>query len=111
YLPGHGGMSDGTSSYPGLEFALSAAGVPARREALYPLDVDRALKSMSRIRSSVLKFFPSATLSAEMLERKEVVAESIANGRAQDLVAKGTPAATRTIEFERCGSPWSVPHV
>ena len=108
-FPGPRAMSDGTSSDPDLEFALIADGVSAKREALYPLDVDRALKSMSRIRPSVLKFFPSATLSAEMLERKEVVAESIANGRAQDLVDKGAPVAIEWNEAGRVVQCWAIP--
>src|SRR5215813_11580397 len=108
-FPGPRAMSDGTSSDPDLEFALIADGVSAKREALYPLDVDRALKSMNRIRPSVVKFFPSATLSAEMLERKEVVAESIANGRAQDLVDKGAPVAIEWNEAGRVVQCWAIP--
>jgi putative spermidine/putrescine transport system substrate-binding protein len=108
-FPGPRAMSDGTSSEPDLDFALVADGVPAKREALYPIDVERALKSMTRIRPHILKFFTAATLSAELLERKEVVAESIANGRAQDLVDKGAPVAIEWNEAARVTQCWAIP--
>jgi putative spermidine/putrescine transport system substrate-binding protein len=107
-FPGPRAMSDGTSSEPDLEFALIADGVPAKRESLYPIDIDRALKSMSRIRPHILKFFAAATLSAELLERKEVVAASIANGRAQDIIDKGAPVAIEWNEAGRVTQFWAV---
>jgi putative spermidine/putrescine transport system substrate-binding protein len=49
-LPGQRGMYNGAVYT--LEFALIADGVP--KEKLYPLDVDRAFKSLDRIKSKVV---------------------------------------------------------
>lgn len=80
-----------------LEFALLAAGAP--RESLYPLDIDAAFKSLSRIRSAVPKFWDSGALSTQMLADKEVVLGAVANGRVQTLIDKGLPLA---IEWNQC---------
>ncbi|MGH6624674.1 MAG: extracellular solute-binding protein, partial [Burkholderiaceae bacterium] len=52
--PGRRTLPDMASGTPSLEFSLLADGVPM--DKLYPLDIDRAFKSMSRIRSTIPKF-------------------------------------------------------
>lgn len=74
-----------------LEFALLADGVPV--DKLYPIDLDRAFKSLDRVRSAIRKFWDSGALSAQMLADKEVVLGSIWNGRAQAIIDKGAPIA------------------
>jgi putative spermidine/putrescine transport system substrate-binding protein len=74
-----------------LEFALLADGVP--KDKLYPIDVERALRSMSRIRPAIKKFWDTGAISAQMLTDKEVFAGSIWNGRIQTLMDKGAPLA------------------
>jgi putative spermidine/putrescine transport system substrate-binding protein len=91
---------------PELELALIADGVPARTEALYPLDVERALRSLGRIRKSIVKFWDSPALSAQLLERKEAVLMSIVNGNVQNLIDKGLPVAIEWNQAER-RSQWT----
>jgi len=88
-FPGPRMLADMATSAPDLEFALIADGVP--RDQIYPLDVDRALKSLSRIRPHIRKFWDTGALSAQMLSDKEVVLGSIWNGRLQTLIDKGAP--------------------
>ena len=50
-FPGPRTMPDMASGAPNLEFALIADGVPM--EKVYPIDIDRAFKAMSRVRPAV----------------------------------------------------------
>ncbi|RMI15237.1 ABC transporter substrate-binding protein [Pseudoroseomonas wenyumeiae] len=88
-FPGPRMLADMASSSPDLEFALLADGVP--RDQIYPMDLDRAFKSLSRIRPNIRKFWDTGALSAQMLSDKEVVLGSIWNGRLQTLIDKGAP--------------------
>jgi putative spermidine/putrescine transport system substrate-binding protein len=88
-FPGPRGMPDMATGWPPLEFALLADGVPM--DKLYPLDIDRAFRSLSRIRSSIPKFYDSGALCAQQLSDKEVVLSCAWNGRVQTLIDKGAP--------------------
>ena len=74
-FPGPRTLSDMASGAPDIEFALLADGVPM--DKLYPLDIDRAFKSLSRVRPAITKFWDTGALSAQMLADKEVVLGSI----------------------------------
>jgi putative spermidine/putrescine transport system substrate-binding protein len=50
--------------------ALAADGVP--RDKLYPIDVDRVLRSLERIRPHVVKFFEGFPQAAQLIADKEV---------------------------------------
>ncbi|WP_424813491.1 ABC transporter substrate-binding protein [Roseococcus sp. YIM B11640] len=88
-FPGPRMLSDIASASVNFEFALLADGVP--RERLYPIDVDRALSIMSRIRPQIRRFWDTGALSAQMLSDKEVVLGSIWNGRLQTLIDRNAP--------------------
>ncbi len=88
-FPGPRMLADMASGSPNLEFALLADGVP--RDKLYPVDLDRAFKSLSRVRPAIRKFWDTGALSAQMLSDKEVVLGSIWNGRVQTIIDKGAP--------------------
>jgi len=90
-FPGPRMLADIASASVNLEFALLADGVP--RDQLYPIDVDRALRAMTRIRPSIRRFWESGAMSAQMLSDKEVVAGSIWNGRLQTLIDRNAPLA------------------
>ncbi len=62
-----------------LEFALLADGVPMQK--LYPLDVDRAFRSLDRIAPSVTVWWSSGHQPAQLLADKEVAFVSAFNGR------------------------------
>jgi putative spermidine/putrescine transport system substrate-binding protein len=76
---------------PELEFALLADGVPM--DKLYPLDVDRAFRVMTRLRSDIKKFWDSGPLPGVLLSRQEVTMSTVWDGRIADLQKQGVPVA------------------
>jgi putative spermidine/putrescine transport system substrate-binding protein len=62
-----------------LEIALMADGVPM--DKLYPLDVDRAFKSLDRIKDHVKVWWSAGHQPAQLLSDGEVVMASAWNGR------------------------------
>ncbi|WP_421993848.1 ABC transporter substrate-binding protein [Roseococcus sp.] len=88
-FPGPRMLADIASASVNFEFALLADGVP--KDQLYPIDVDRALRVMARIRPSIRRFWDTGALAAQMLSDKEVVAGSIWNGRLQTLIDRNAP--------------------
>ena len=88
-FPGPRCMGDASYRY-SFEFALLADGVPL--DKIYPLDVDRALESYSRIRDDVVAWWgKSAALPAQLINDKEVVLCSVANGRIKEVIEAGAP--------------------
>ena len=90
-FPGARMLADMASGTPNLEFALIADGVPM--DKVFPIDIDRAFKSLSRIKPHIKKFWDTGALSAQMLADKDVVLGSIWNGRLQAIADKGAPVA------------------
>ncbi|MBK8741400.1 MAG: ABC transporter substrate-binding protein [Betaproteobacteria bacterium] len=88
-FPGRRTLPDMASGTPSLEFALIADGVPM--DKLYPLDIDRAFKSMSRIRSAIPKFWDTGALSSTMLADNEVAMGAIWSTRAAVAIDQGAP--------------------
>ena len=88
-FPGPRTLADMAMGSPHLEFALLADGVAM--DKIYPIDMDRAFRSLSKIRPSIRKFWDTGALSAQMLSDKEVVLGSFWNGRVQVLIDKGAP--------------------
>ena len=95
-FPGPRTLPDMASGSPNLEFALIADGVP--QDKVYPLDVDRAFKSMSRVRSAVPKFWDTGALSTQMLTDKEVVLASLWSTRLGVAIDKGAPLGAQWNE-------------
>jgi putative spermidine/putrescine transport system substrate-binding protein len=92
---------------PELEFALLADGVPM--DKLYPLDVDRAFKAMSRIRADVKKFWDSGPLPGVLLSRQEVTMSTIWHGRLADLTKQNVPVAAQLNGARRQFSGFGIP--
>ena len=90
-FPGSRMLADMASGTPNLEFALIADGVSM--DQIFPIDIDRAFKSMSKIKPHIKKFWDTGALSAQMLADKDVVLGSIWNGRLQAVAEKGAPLA------------------
>ena len=82
-------LADMASGYVDLEQALMADGVAP--DQLYPLDIERAFASMSRIRRNVRKFWDTGALSAQMLADQEAVMGTIWNTRLQAAKDGGAP--------------------
>ncbi len=105
-FPGPRMLADLASGAVDLEFALLADGVP--RDKLYPIDVDRAFKSLDRVRPAIRKFWDTGALSAQMLADKEVVLGSIWNGRLQAVADKGAPLAIEWNEAMLQSQFWAI---
>jgi putative spermidine/putrescine transport system substrate-binding protein len=101
-------LQDDNADMPELEFALLADGVAL--DQLYPLDVDRAFASLSRIRSSVLKFWDSGSEPGLLLGRNEVGISSVWNGRLDSLIASGSPLAYQWHGARRQSNGWAIPN-
>jgi putative spermidine/putrescine transport system substrate-binding protein len=106
-FPGPRAMQDNVTDRPELEFALLADGVAM--DKLYPLDIDRALASMTKIRKSIVKFWTSGAESANLLDTKEVVLESVWSGRSQALIDAGKPVANEWSQARRQINGYCVP--
>jgi len=99
-FPGPRTLADAkTGSGAEMEFALLADGAPMNK--LYPVDLDRAFNSLTRIKPHIVKWWETGPMSSELLERKEVVLGGLWNGRAQDLIDKGAPLAIEWNQAKR----------
>jgi putative spermidine/putrescine transport system substrate-binding protein len=92
-FPGTRTLADMASGAPNLEIALIADGVPM--DKVYPIDIDRAFKSLSRIKPAVPKFWDTGALSAQMLADKEVAMGVIWSTRVQVAADGGAPLAAQ----------------
>jgi putative spermidine/putrescine transport system substrate-binding protein len=99
-------LADIASGAVDLEFALLADGVA--RDKIYPINVDRAFKSLDRVRPGIRKFWDTGALSAQMLADKEVVLGSIWNGRLQAVADKGAPLAIEWNEAMLQTQYWAI---
>jgi putative spermidine/putrescine transport system substrate-binding protein len=68
--------------HPLLEFALMADGVPADPAAMYPLDEDRAFRSLDRIKPHIQVWWGGGAQSQQLIEDEEIDILAMWNGRA-----------------------------
>jgi putative spermidine/putrescine transport system substrate-binding protein len=73
-----------------LEAALMADGVPW--DKVYPMDVDRAFKSLDKIKPSIDVWWTSGAQSTQLLQSGEVDLLTIWSARAQTAIDAGAPA-------------------
>ncbi|ACL59140.1 ABC transporter substrate-binding protein [Methylobacterium nodulans] len=73
-----------------LEQALLADGVPA--DKLYPLDLDRAFKSLDRLKKDVQIWWTGGAQTSQLLKTREVDLCPTWNARAQAAIDEGAPA-------------------
>ena len=90
-----------------LEEALLADGVPI--DKLYPLDVDRAFKSLDRIRSHISTWWSSSAQSMQLLQSGEVDMISIWNGRSQAAIDGKAPVNVNWNQGLYSIEGWGVP--
>ena len=106
-FPGPRTMVGATSNSPELEFALLADGVPI--DKIYPIDIDRAFKSYEHIKSSVVKWWETGAVPAQMLSDKEVVLATAWNGRISAIQDQGAPVAVQFNQGRLARDAWTVP--
>jgi len=88
-----------------LEIALVGDGVEPRK--MYPLDVERAFKSLDRIKSYVPKWIKETPQATELLLSNEVDFSYVYHGRAIQLKKDGKPVE---FSFEQTIIGNRVPH-
>lgn len=88
-FPGPRILDAGNTSVPPLEYALLADGVAP--DKLYPLDVARAYRVLSRIKPHVVKWTTTAAMQTEALATGEAVIGPATLGRLQALKEGGAP--------------------
>ncbi|MEV1084261.1 ABC transporter substrate-binding protein [Streptomyces sp. NPDC050211] len=106
-FPGSRALQARDADLPELEFALLADGVPL--DKLYPLDIERAFKSLDNIKGSVRKYWDTGALPGLLLGRKEVVATSVWHGRLDALIKGGSPMAYQWNGARRQSNGFCVP--
>ena len=90
-IPGTRALADMDTGGPDIEFALIADGVPI--DKLYPLDLPRAFKSLSRIKPGISKFWTSGALSVQMLSTGDADVSSVWSTRILKGIESGAPLA------------------
>lgn len=88
-FPGPRSLQGGGALSPDLEVASMAAGVPPSK--VYPIDVDRALDSLRKIKPDVVKWWGAGAQPAQLLNDDEVVMATAWNGRIAAIQAAGAP--------------------
>jgi putative spermidine/putrescine transport system substrate-binding protein len=106
-FPGPRTLADMASGAPDLEFALLADGVPM--DKLYPLDIPRAFKSLSRVKPAVTKFWDTGALSAQMLADKEVVLAALWSTRLGVAIDKGAALGAQWNQNATLGQAYGIP--
>lgn len=106
-FPGRRTLPDMASGTPSLEFALIADGVPM--DKLYPLDIDRAFKSMSRIRSSIPKFWDTGALSSTMVADNEVSMGALWSTRVAVAADQGAPLGIQWNQNALLAQAYGIP--
>ncbi|MEO8278765.1 MAG: ABC transporter substrate-binding protein [Ideonella sp.] len=107
-FPGRRTLPDMASGTPSLEFALIADGVPI--DKLYPLDIDRAFKSMSRIRQSIPKFWDTGALSSTMIADNEVSMGALWSTRAGAAKDQGAPVGIQWNQNALLAQAYGIPN-
>jgi putative spermidine/putrescine transport system substrate-binding protein len=89
-----------------LPIALLADGVPI--DKLYPLDAERAFKSLERIKPSIRVWWTQGPQSQQLLRDSEVHLIGIWNGRIEELMDQGAAAALEWNQAEIDRAYWVI---
>ncbi len=107
-FPGARTMNAGSGGlFPFLEAALIADGVP--KDELYPIDIDRAFDSLSRVRDAVIRWWEAGAIPAQMLADNEVTMAEIWTGRVTALKAEGVPVEVQWNGGQFATDVWAIP--
>ncbi|MDP7497938.1 MAG: ABC transporter substrate-binding protein [SAR324 cluster bacterium] len=89
-----------------IEFALMADGVAP--DALYPIDFDRAFRSLDRIKKDVDIWWTGGAQTSQLLKTGEVDMLYTWNGRAQVAIDDGAPVALNWNQAMWTFEGWSI---
>ena len=92
---------------PFIEAAVIADGVPL--DQVYPVDIDRAYNSLSKLKPNVVKFWEAGAQPAQMLTDKEAVMVHSWNGRMYGIQQEGAPVTVQWNEAQLATDVWSIP--
>ncbi len=90
-----------------LESALLADGVEP--DKLYPLDVDRALKSLDKIKKDIKVWWDAGAQPPQLLSTKEVAVAAAWNGRVSALSAQGAKIDNEFNQALGMSTSWVIP--
>jgi putative spermidine/putrescine transport system substrate-binding protein len=91
-----------------LEFALLADGVAM--DELYPLDVERALASLERLREHLLLWWEQGAQPTQMMASGDIDLVSVWNSRIDRLSADGAPVVIQWNQAAISGDSWVLPN-
>jgi putative spermidine/putrescine transport system substrate-binding protein len=91
-----------------LEFALIADGVEI--DDLYPLDVERALESLERIRPHLLLWWEQGAQPSQMITSGDIDMVSVWNSRIDRLSVDGAPVLIQWNQGALSGDAWVLPN-
>lgn len=108
-FPGRRSLAAGANAADGatFEIALMADGVP--HDKLYPLDWERALRSLDRLRADVIKWWANGAESVQLLVDKQSAAGSAWNGRVDGANDQGAKLGTTWNQGILQWAGWTVP--
>ncbi len=108
-FPGRRTLAAGTNAADGgtYEIALLADGVPA--DKLYPLDWDRALRSLDRLRADVVKWWTTGAESVQLQVDKQASIGSAWNGRIDSANEQGAKIAKAWNQGLLQWAAWAIP--
>ena len=90
-----------------LEQALLADGVPL--DQLYPLDVERAFKSLDRIKKHIAVWWTGGAQSSQLIQSGEVDMIALWNARAQAVIDGGAPVKIGWNQGLYSIEGWGIP--
>ncbi len=90
-----------------LEEALMADGVPI--DKLFPLDLDRAFRSLDRIKPHIAVWWTSGAQATQLIQSGEVDMISTWNGRAQAAIDGGAPVSIVWNQGLYSIEGWGIP--
>ncbi len=90
-----------------LEFALLADGVAM--DKVYPLDVERAFRSLDRIKKSITVWWTTGAQPAQLLADGEVELATAWNGRVATIINQGARAGIEWNQGQLHWDSWAIP--
>ncbi len=106
-FPGGRSLSKVGGLFMTLEHALLADGVPP--DKIYPIDMERAFRSLDRIKPQVVKWWSPGALPIQMLTDKEVNLAIAYSGRIQKIREEGVPVDLEWNHGTVSSDFWIIP--